>query len=69
MQGQPGWGLGQDNALHGLSVTVYAGAVHVDVAPNSNPNGWTGGKVFVVLMDPQTHESTRPAEFRIYIFS
>lgn len=68
-QGIPGYAPGQDPDLHGLSVTVSAGAVHLTVAPNANPNGWTGGKMFVVLTDPQTHESTRPGEFRINIFS
>lgn len=68
-QGLPGWAPGQDSALHGLSVTVSGGAVHVTVAPNANPLGWTGGKVFTVLIDPQTGDTTRAAEFRIYIFA
>ncbi len=68
-QGIPGYGPGQDSTLYGLSVTVSGGAIHVAVAPNSNPKGWTSGKVFVVLKDPQTGETTRPAEIRIFIFS
>jgi len=68
-QGIVGYAPGQDSTLNGLSVTVSGGAIHVSVAPNANPKGWTGGKVFVVLKDPQTGEMTRPAEIRIYIFS
>lgn len=68
-QGIVGYAPGQDSTLYGLSVTASGGAIHVSVAPNANPKGWTGGKVFVVLKDPQTGETTRPAEIRIYIFS
>jgi hypothetical protein len=68
-QGIVGYAPGQDSTLLGLSVTVSGGAIHVAVAPNANPKGWTSGKAFVVLKDPQTGETTRPAEMRIYIFS
>jgi putative Ig domain-containing protein len=68
-QGIVGYTPGQDSTLYGLSVTVSGGAIHVAVAPNANSKGWTGGKVFVVLKDPQTNETTRPAEIRITIFS
>jgi hypothetical protein len=56
-----------DMPLNGLRVTVYGGAVHISVAANSsNPEPWVG-KVYVVLTDPQTHETTRAAVFEILI--